>query len=380
MKVLFIGSDPSLFDTSSASYARMLSYAEAIGDLTILMRSNGPSSEQVHEPLTIVSVQGGKLDGLRKVQEKAREIITTKGIEVVSAQDPFEHGFVAMQAVKGTTAKLHIQVHTDFLSPWFVRSGVLRSPMVLMPAKNRVRLTLADKVLPKANGIRCVSERIKQSLIKQYGSTIPEPSVIPIAVSTDVPPAVPLPTHQFTFALITVGRLEPEKRIEDIIEALSLIHNQYPAVGLIIVGSGREEATLKKLVVKKGLAEKVVFTGPRTDAWGLMRSAQCYIQASAYEGYGRTLVEAALSRIPIITSDVGVVGEIFKGYEDVLASPPGDPTNLAYQIIKLVEDPVAKERMIRSAEVKAKEHLSTYADLPHMIAADLARLQAPATL
>ncbi|MGE5541246.1 MAG: glycosyltransferase [Bacillota bacterium] len=373
MKVLFISADPSIFDVSSPTYVRMRSYAEAIGTLHILMRAKERIDRQ-DGPLCVHGIRAGKLLGGGTVSARARELIASEGIEVVSAQDPFEHGLIALKAVAGTSAKLHIQVHTDFLSPWFVRGGIARSPQLPVPVKNRARQALADKILPKADGIRVVSERVKQSLLSRYGSRIPEPTVVPIAVGTEVPVAVPLPDHSFPFALITVSRLEPEKRIEDILDALARLRERFPAVGLVIVGGGSEEAALKKLVKQYGLTDRVVFAGSRSDAWGLMRSAQGYIQASAYEGYGRTLVEAALARVPIITTDVGIVGEVFKGYEDVLAAPPGDPAQLAVNIVALLEDSSAREVMVRSAEQKALSHLAQFADLPALIARDLARV------
>lgn len=373
MKALFIGSDPLLFDTTSTAYGRIYSYAEAIGSVHVLMRSNLPNSIATNGPLTIQGVQAGKLDATRKLAVAGRAVILAKGVEVVSAQDPFEHGWAAKEAVKGTSAKLHIQVHTDFLSPWFVRGAILRSPMVTPPVKNRARLLLADQVLPKADGIRVVSQRVKDSILKKYGNRVPEPTVLPIAVGSVPPERVPLPALPFPFALMTVGRLEPEKRIEDIIEALSRIREKYPAVGLVVVGDGSERSRLEKMVKDKNLIDRVVFLGAPKEAWGLMRSAQGYIQASAYEGYGRTLIEAALARVPIISSDVGIIGEVLKGYEDALVTPPGDPTNLAYHMIALLEDRPSTELRIRSAEAKALAHVRQYENLPALIAADLAK-------
>lgn len=375
MRALFIGSDPHLLDTTTSAYARIRSYAEAIGTVHVLMRGTADVSN-VDGPLTVHTRTMGKYD-IQKFTHAAHALIESKAIQVVSAQDPFEHGWIAREAVKGTEAKLHIQVHTDFLSPWFVRGGMLRSPQVPMPLKNRVRRQLARLVLPKADGIRVVSERIASSLVSRYGASIVTPAVIPIAVDTNVPPARELPPHSFPFALVTVGRLEPEKRIEDIIEALYLLKDTYPSVGLIVVGEGSERGRLMSRVVERGLMGRVVFTGNRPDAWGLMRSAQAYIQASAYEGYGRTLIEAALARVPIITTDVGIVGEVFKGYEDVLAAPPGDPTQLALNVVGMLQDGAARETMLRSAEAKARAHLAQFEHLPELIARDLITLTRP---
>lgn len=373
MKALFIGSDQALHDAASVSSVHQRGYAEALGTLHILMRTEGASEVRRDGPLTVHFVSAGKLDANALVAY-ARALIAAEGIEVVSAQDPFEHGWVAKEAVKGTAAALHIQVHSDFLSPWFLRGGISRSPQVAIPVKNSLRRHLADLTLPKAAGIRVVSERVKQSLLARYGSRIPEPVVIPLAVSMTVPEAVPLPPHAFTFALVTTGPLVPEKRIEDIIEALYRIKDTHPAVGLVVIGEGSERERLMTLVTEKQLMGRVIFAGERADSWGLMRSCQVYIQSSGYEGYGRDLVEAALVRLPIITTDVGIVGEVFQGYDDVLATPPGDPTNLAYQIIALLEDVGARETMVRSAQAKVQQHLAAYVDVPRLIAADLARL------
>ncbi len=376
MKVLFVSNDPTIFDATSATRARMRTYANEIGELHIVSSANPPAQEEREGNLFLHPVHSWKLFRVRALTERAHEIIVSYGIEIVSAQDPFEHGLAALQAVNGTNARLHIQVHTDFLSPWFVRSGNWRSPSVRMPFLNRYRRMLADRVLPHAHGIRVVSERVKESLVERYGTAgICEPSVIPVAVDSAVPEPSRLPPHPwFTFVLIAVGRLEPEKRIEDILAALKLVAAHYPMIGLFIVGEGRERPQLEKMANKLGLADKVVFLGDRPDARALIADAHAFIQASAYEGYGRTLLEAALAKVPIITTDVGIVGEVFKGYEDVLAVPVADPTALSLSIVGLIEDNDVRAELPRHAEDAARAHLATVGDLPARIAQDLAKL------
>lgn len=351
----------------------MRSYAAAIGELHIVSSARSGARDEQDGNLFLHPIQVGKLFRVGALARRAHALILEYGIEVVSAQDPFEHGLAALRAVAGTSAKLHVQVHTDFLSPWFVRSGNWRSPRVRMPLLNRWRRRVADRVLPVASGIRVVSERVKASLIARYGSRISEPSVIPVAVSSTVPDPVRLPDHpSFTFALIAVGRLEPEKRIEDILAALKLVVVQYPMVGLFIVGEGSERGRLERMTRRLGLSNNVLFLGNRSDAWALMKSAHAFIQASAYEGYGRTLIEAALAKIPIITTDVGVVGEVFKGFEDVLSAPVADPTALSLNIVGFIEDTRVRLELPLHAEAAARAHLASVGDLPTRIAADLA--------
>lgn len=380
MNVLFVSNDPTVFEPDSAARKRMRSYLEAMqqtgqaGELHIVSSAPGFAREEQNEGLFLHPIHAWKLFRVRALAGRVHALILEHDIEIVSAQDPFEHGIAALRAIEGTNAKFHVQVHTDFLSPWFVKSGNWRSPRVRQPLLNRYRRQMADAVLPRAHGIRVVSQRIKTSLIERYGSRITEPSVIPVATDAAVPEPLRLPAHPtFTFALMTAGRLEPEKRIEDILAALALVTKHYPVVGLFIVGEGRERARLERMTRSLGLTDKVVFLGNRPDVRSLMSSAQAYIQASAYEGYGRTLIEAALAKVPIITTDVGVVGEVFRGYEEVLSVPVADPTALSLAIVGLIEDTAVRQEMPLHAENAARAHLSSVGDIPSRIIGDLAR-------
>lgn len=378
MKILFVSNDPTMFDATSSARARMRAYAALMGELHIVSAANLGAREEQDGNLFLHPVHSWKLFRIRALAARAHALILEHGIEVVSAQDPFEQGLAALRAISKIQVpkpKLHIQVHTDFFSPWFVNSGNWRSPSVRMPLLNRFRRRIADRVLPRANGIRAVSERVKSSLIARYGSSVVEPMVIPVLVDMNIPEPVRLPAHpSFTFALITVGRLEPEKRVEDILAALALVIPHYPMVGLFIAGAGSERGKLERMTKSLGIEDKVIFLGNRPDARGLMRSAHAFIQASAYEGYGRTLVEAALAKVPIITTDVGIVGEVFKGYEDVLSVPVADPTALSLSIVGFIEDNAVRQTLPLHAEDTARAHLASVGDIPTRIASDLTRL------
>lgn len=381
MKALFIANDPSLFDPASPVRERMQRYAASIGSLHILSSARGNDVAEYRHGvqeggLVLQSIPGGKRWRLLGLLRAVRRLIKKEGIEIVSAQDPFEHGWVALAASRGTQAKLHIQVHTDFCSPWFTRRHVMRAADVHMPLLNSLRLRIADRVIPQADGIRAVSVRIQDSLVARYGNHLPPITVIPIATAVTLPAPTPLPAHSFSFSLITVSRLAPEKRIEDILHALARIHRTYPAVGLFVVGDGPSRRSLEARAKALGLGSHVHFLGWRQDALALMQSAQAYVQASAYEGYGLTLIEAALARLPIITTDVGIVGEVFVGYEDVLVAPPADPAALAVHIASLVEDLQARRMLSMNAERKAHTHLAGMEQQPLHIAADLAQVVA----
>jgi glycosyltransferase involved in cell wall biosynthesis len=228
-----------------------------------------------------------------------------------------------------------------------------------------------ERVLPQAHGIRVVSKRVKDSVCARFNNRIVDPVIIPIAMSSSVPERVPMPGTVSPFTIIAVSRLEAEKRLEDVIDALVTVHKRHPEVGLVIVGSGRRERFLRAHAKSRGVAGAVTFLGARDDARGLMKSAQAFIQASAYEGYGVTLLEAALAEIPIITTDVGIVGDVLKSDVDTLVAPVGSVPTLIMHIETLVRDPQKRIMLTLNAARAAKEHLARTGDAPALIIKNL---------
>jgi glycosyltransferase involved in cell wall biosynthesis len=364
LSVLFVSNDPSIFDAVSPARARMRRYAERLGTLHILSRGKG---EYVQDgPLHLHPVGGMKLLALRKFPELARAIILKHGIQVVSAQDPFELGTAALAAVSGTGAKLHLQVHTDFLSPWFVQG--VRFPMSW---RNRMRLRAARENIPGAHGIRTVSARVARRVREVFPQAV-APSVIAIAVDPALPAPVPLGLEECRFMFIAVGRLEAEKRVDDLLKALAMVVTKYPHTCLTLVGDGRERRRLEKLARKRGISSNVRFLGTRPDARALMQSAHAFVQASAYEGYGLSLIEAALAGIPIVTTDVGIVGDVLRPIHDALVVPVGEPFELALAMIELIENNERRMKVARSAEAQVRAHLAANPDPVGAIVADLA--------
>lgn len=364
MKALFISNDRSIPDVASATRARMQAYADRIGEMHVLLRGITPRTTS-DGSITIHEVRVSRFLVPFMLQRHARILIKKYGIEIVSAQDPFEHGWVAMRiGKKDPKVKVHIQVHTDFLSPWF-RYGYSKQAFL-----NHIRVFMADRVLPRADGIRVVSERVKRSLIARYGDRIPEPVVIPIAA-----PEVPVEDAEvappFPFTLLAVSRLEPEKRVGDLLRVLAQVRKRYPEAGLVIAGDGRERARLRHMAQSLGLDDQVRFLGARSDVRSVMRSAHVFVQASAFEGYGLTLIESALASLPIVTTDVGIVGDVLLPNTHALVAHVGDVLQLTNHVVSLIEDNALRTALSLAAHQAVTEHLSLYRDQPGMIAHDL---------
>ena len=371
MKVLFLINDPTILDLGSSAHSRAKENAIAIGELHVLVL--GAADEERDEgSLRIQVLKRPRMGADAALKKAALRRIQNCSIDAVWVQDPFELGAIAAAAAKEAGLPYYVTVKTDFLSPWYAeRTGLFRSAQVAVPKGNAKRIALARQTLPDAAGIRVMSERVKEGLVKEFGASIPMPEVIPVGVHAAPPVPSRLPV-MYPFTLVAAGRLDAGRRVVDIIDALALIKDKYPGIGLFVIGDGPERASLEKRVRRKGLGDRVEFLGERRDTWGLIRCAHAFVQASAHEGYGRRLLQAALARVPIITTDVGIVGEAFKGYDDVLAFPPGDPTALSVHMVGLMEDVQARQLLAMNAEASAKRYLQEAGNIPERIARFLA--------
>ena len=92
MKALFVSNDPTIFDATSSARARMRTYAAAIGELHIVSAAGLGVREEQDGNLCLYPVHAWKLFRVHALARKAREIIIANDIQIVSAQDPFEHG------------------------------------------------------------------------------------------------------------------------------------------------------------------------------------------------------------------------------------------------------------------------------------------------
>ena len=105
-----------------------------------------------------------------------------------------------------------------------------------------------------------------------------------------------------------VGRLSPEKRMKEFLEAWAEIFSEgspAPRIRLVIVGGGPEEAGLKRAVADLGLAGSVTLTGPKDDLLPYYRAADVFVLPSISEGLSNSMLEAMACGVAVMASRVG---------------------------------------------------------------------------
>jgi glycosyltransferase involved in cell wall biosynthesis len=156
-----------------------------------------------------------------------------------------------------------------------------------------------------------------------------------------IPPDTPL--------LGIVGRLVPIKDHPTLLHALTLLGSGSPPPHLVIVGDGEQRAQLQELTRRLNLAARVHFLGWRDDLHAVLGDLDVVICCSRNEGTPVALIEAMAAGVPVLSTDVGGVGDLIRHGQTGWLVPPGDPPALAQAIRTLLAQPDLRQRLAVAA-------------------------------
>lgn len=120
----------------------------------------------------------------------------------------------------------------------------------------------------------------------------------------------PIDHDQAEFDLVYLGELRSAKGVDTLIEALALLKSRGTTPRILIVGSGPDEAELRRLTIYQGIADQCVFEPPGPIRAALSRARVMVIPSRA-ESLPYVILEAAAAAQPLISTDVGGIGEIY---------------------------------------------------------------------
>jgi glycosyltransferase involved in cell wall biosynthesis len=134
------------------------------------------------------------------------------------------------------------------------------------------------------------------------------------------------------------SRLNRMKGIEYFLDAARVVAERFPDVCFLVVGDGAIKGELEEQARRLGLAQRIVFTGFRSDVPDLLMEAAISVLPSLSEGTSNTLLESMAAGIPVVATRVGGNPEVIEDGVSGLLVPPRDSTALAAVIGRLLED------------------------------------------
>lgn len=165
------------------------------------------------------------------------------------------------------------------------------------------------------------------------------------------------------FVICTVGRLIESKRHIDLLEALTAGELENKQIRLLIVGDGPYREELERVATRLAASHRVEFLGQRNDVHSLLRCSDLFAFPSASEGLPNAVIEAALSELPIIASNIPPVTEIVDNGSSARLFSVGDVN----EIVRLIGESIENRAQTLVMAQKARDSAEGKFDLRHAL-------------
>ncbi len=154
--------------------------------------------------------------------------------------------------------------------------------------------------------------------------------------------------------LLYVGRSNPHKNLQNLINAFEIIQRSHPKLLLVLVGRLDQNYLAIKNNLPSTLNNQVIFTDHVLEHhlnW-LYKNALIYVFPSLSEGFGLPGLEAMNFGLPVVSSNSSCLPEIYQNA--AVYFNPLDINDMANKIIEVIDDSVIREELIKNGYVRLK--------------------------
>jgi len=147
------------------------------------------------------------------------------------------------------------------------------------------------------------------------------------------------------FLIGSVGRLFPVKGHDIFLRMAKIVSENLENCRYALVGEGSKRKDLEKLALELGIENKINFAGFQENIYDYINAFDVFVLSSLSEGIPTVILESAILKVPIISTDVGGINEILKNGESAQLIKANDPVALANACIKVYNNyPKAREQ------------------------------------
>lgn len=250
--------------------------------------------------------------------------------------------------------------NTDLIHSNSVRSGLIAAVSGLPFthfAHDFTTPRLLAPLLNRARQIFCCSEAVKADLVAK-GVLESKLAVIPNGVVVRAAPQVKKISHAPTIAI--VGRIDTWKGQDVFLEMAELLHARLPLARFEIFGAstGHDPRTVafeKQLHAKASGKEFITFRG-QVPAEEIYPRIDLLIQASTKpEPFGRTIIEALNTGVPVIATNAGGAREIMTGELSRFLVPPNSAATLAEKVMEVISSETLQNAFAAAARKRVQD-------------------------
>lgn len=198
------------------------------------------------------------------------------------------------------------------------------------------------------------SASMRDEVSELFGPGLAEITVIRNGIDADRWPFAVRRPRTGPPELLFLGRLEYEKGVHDAIAALPRIRRHHPGTTLTVAGEGTQEKWLAEQARKHKVLKATRFVGHlgHDELLALLHRADAAVLPSHYEPFGLVALEAAAAGTPLVTSNIGGLGEAVLNGKTGVSCDPRDVVGLAAAVCTVLDDPAAAQRRARAARAR----------------------------
>lgn len=160
--------------------------------------------------------------------------------------------------------------------------------------------------------------------------------------------------------LVFWGRMEDEKGIPELLDALAIVVKKHSDIKLTLVGEGHRLEEYKQRVRKLGLIPKVVVPGWRSmnEIQTLVKKAHVAVLPSRIESFGLSVAEALGAGVPVIATHAGALPEIVQDGVNGTLVASKNPNALADAILRVLENEEKFRLLAKRGREDARKNFS----------------------
>jgi glycosyltransferase involved in cell wall biosynthesis len=147
-----------------------------------------------------------------------------------------------------------------------------------------------------------------------------------------------IPSETDRFVWMAIGRLIPQKGYDNLLLAFSELKKKHPEARLRIIGEGPIRSNLEMQIKKLDLRDEVFMEGNIPLGWKNLYDAHAFVLPSISEGFSGALVEACITGIPIVASDIPMNQEAISPGKDAYFFHHNDWTDLYNKMFQLMNN------------------------------------------
>lgn len=235
------------------------------------------------------------------------------------------------------------------------------------PWQNRALQCMERALACFSDRLVAVSERVKQDLIGYKVAGPRKISVIPLGL--DLEPFSTARRGRGGFRrqmginadaklIGIVGRIVPIKNHALFIEAAARIAAVEPAARFVVVGDGALRGMIENQARRLDIAERIAFTGWRSDLAQIYADLDALVVTSKNEGTPLSAIEAMATGCPVVATSVGGIPDIITDRITGRLCAPGDADGISRAVIELLSDSFEAARIGTNAMSAAHQRFA----------------------